>query len=99
MGRSPYTTRQRKGGRWVLEADKALVGINEAVPHITDMTTQIAAATEEQAAVAEETSRNITTIANLADQTSEQAKHSPELSKELTQTAMTQYSLVERFNR
>lgn len=88
-----------EGVVWVLEADKALVGISEAVAHITDMTTQIAAATEEQTAVAEEVSRNITTIANLADQTSEQARNSAELSKELTQTAMTQYSLVERFNR
>ncbi|MBT2295263.1 methyl-accepting chemotaxis protein [Pseudomonas fluorescens] len=88
-----------EGVTWVLEADKALVGISEAVAHITDMTSQIAAATEEQTAVAEEISRNIHTIANLADQTSEQAKHSAELSKELTQTAKTQYSLVERFNR
>jgi aerotaxis receptor len=37
-----------EGVAWVLEADKALVGISEAVAHITDMTTQIAAATEEQ---------------------------------------------------
>ncbi|WP_420066534.1 methyl-accepting chemotaxis protein [Pseudomonas chlororaphis] len=83
----------------VLEADQALLGISEAVANITDMTTQIAAATEEQSAVAEEISRNISTIAQLADQTSEQAHHSAELSKELTQTATTQYSLVERFNR
>jgi aerotaxis receptor len=88
-----------EGVAWVLEADKALVGISEAVANITDMTTQIAAATEEQTSVAEEISRNITTIANLADQTSEQARHSAQLSKELTQTANTQYSLVERFNR
>ncbi|WP_371855200.1 methyl-accepting chemotaxis protein [Pseudomonas sp. Irchel s3h17] len=88
-----------EGVAWVLEADKALVGISEAVANITDMTTQIAAATEEQTAVAEEISRNITTIAHLADQTSEQARHSADLSKELTQTAFTQYSLVERFNR
>jgi aerotaxis receptor len=88
-----------EGVTWVLEADKALVGISEAVANITDMTTQIAAATEEQTAVAEEISRNITTIAHLADQTSEQAHHSAELSKELTRTANTQYSLVERFNR
>ncbi|MCB1653213.1 MAG: methyl-accepting chemotaxis protein [Pseudomonadales bacterium] len=83
----------------VLEADKALVGISEAVANITDMTTQIAAATEEQSAVAEEISRNISTIADLADQTSEQAQHSARLSEELTQTVNTQYSLVERFNR
>ena len=83
----------------VLEADKALVGISEAVANITDLTTQIAAATEEKTAVAEEISWNITTIANLADQTSEQARHWAELSKELTQTAKIQYSLVERSNR
>ena len=83
----------------VLEADKALVGISEAVANITDMTTQIAAATEEQSAVAEEISRNISTIADLADQTSEQAQHSALLSEELTRTVNTQYSLVERFNR
>ncbi len=55
----------------VMEADQALLGISEAVANITDMTTQIAAATEEQTAVADEISRNISTIAQLADQTSE----------------------------
>ena len=89
----------QEGVAWVLEADQALVGISEAVSHITDMTTQIAAATEEQSAVAEEISRNITTIAGLADQTSIQAHQSTDLSKELTNTAATQYALVERFNR
>ncbi|MND92729.1 Methyl-accepting chemotaxis protein CtpH [compost metagenome] len=83
----------------VMEADQALVGISEAVANITDMATQIAAATEEQTAVADEISRNISTIAQLADQTSEQAQHSALLSEELTRTATTQYSLVERFNR
>ncbi|ROM33832.1 chemotaxis protein [Pseudomonas poae] len=83
----------------VLEADKALLGISEAVANITDMTTQIASATEEQSAVAEEISQNIATIAQLADQTSEQAHQSAGLNTELTRTAATQYSLVERFNR
>ncbi|MFK7607080.1 MULTISPECIES: methyl-accepting chemotaxis protein [unclassified Pseudomonas] len=89
----------QEGVARVMEADQALVGISEAVANITDMTTQIAAATEEQSAVAEEISRNISTIAELADQTSEQAQHSAKLSEELTQTVNTQYSLVERFNR
>jgi len=83
----------------VLEADEALVGISEAVANITDMPTQIAAATEEQSSVAEEISRNISTIADLADQTSDQAQRSAQLSEELTQTVNVQYSLVERFNR
>ncbi|MBA1293250.1 methyl-accepting chemotaxis protein [Pseudomonas lurida] len=89
----------QEGVARVLEADQALAGISEAVSHITEMTTQIAAATEEQSAVAEEISRNITTIAELADQTSMQARQSTDLSRELTDTASTQYALVERFNR
>ncbi len=83
----------------VMQADEALVGISEAVANITDMATQIAAATEEQTAVADEISRNISTIAELADQTAEQAQHSALLSEALTSTAGSQYSLVERFNR
>jgi aerotaxis receptor len=83
----------------VLEADQALIGISEAVANITDMTTQIAAATEEQSAVADEISRNIATISQLADQTADEAQRSAKLSGELTDTANTQYSLVERFNR
>jgi aerotaxis receptor len=88
-----------EGVEQVMEADKALVGISDAVANITDMATQIAAATEEQSSVAEEVSRNISTIAHLADQTSDEARRSATLSAELTHTANTQYSLVERFNR
>jgi aerotaxis receptor len=88
-----------EGVEQVMEADKALVGISDAVANITDMATQIAAATEEQSSVAEEVSRNISTIAQLADQTSDEARRSATLSAELTHTANTQYSLVERFNR
>jgi aerotaxis receptor len=88
-----------EGVEQVMEADRALVGISDAVANITDMTTQIAAATEEQSSVAEEVSRNISTIAHLADQTSDEARRSATLSAELTNTAHTQYSLVERFNR
>lgn len=89
----------QEGVARVLEADQALVGISEAMAHITEMTVQIAAATEEQSAVAEEVSRNIGNIADLADQTAEQAQSSADLSTELTRTAQSQYSLVERFNR
>ncbi|RAU41545.1 MULTISPECIES: PAS domain-containing methyl-accepting chemotaxis protein [unclassified Pseudomonas] len=88
-----------EGVEQVMEADKALIGISDAVANITDMTTQIAAATEEQSSVAEEVSRNISTIAHLADQTSDEARRSANLSAELTSTANSQYSLVERFNR
>ncbi|RMU49558.1 hypothetical protein ALP29_201158 [Pseudomonas syringae pv. avii] len=49
--------------------------------------------------MAEEINRNISTIASLADTTSDEARRSAILSGELTDTANSQYSLVERFNR
>ena len=88
-----------EGVERVQQADQALSGISDAVSNITDMTTQIAAAAEEQSAVADEINRNITNIANLADQTAAEANNTALLSEALTNTARGQYSLVERFNR
>ncbi|MGE8499633.1 MAG: methyl-accepting chemotaxis protein [Pseudomonas sp.] len=83
----------------VQQADQALAGISDSVANIADMANQIAAAAEEQSAVADEINRNITTIAELSDQTAGEAQSTAQLSKELTATAQGQYSLVERFNR
>ncbi|HWV09581.1 MAG TPA: PAS domain-containing methyl-accepting chemotaxis protein [Pseudomonas sp.] len=83
----------------VQQADQALAGISDSVANIADMANQIAAAAEEQSAVADEINRNITTIAELSDQTADEAQSTAQLSKELTATAHGQYSLVERFNR
>ncbi|GJN45948.1 methyl-accepting chemotaxis protein [Pseudomonas tohonis] len=88
-----------EGVERVLQADQALVGISEAVANITQMTDQIAAATEEQSAVAEQINQSISSIAQLADQTSGEAQRTVLLSEELTTTAQGQYSLVDRFNR
>jgi aerotaxis receptor len=88
-----------RGVEQVLQADQALTGINEAMGNIIDMTTQIASATEEQSAVADEISHNVSTIAHLADQTAGDARSSARLSEDLAATAQGQYALVERFNR
>ena len=88
-----------RGVERVIEADKALTGISHAVARIIDMTAQIASATEQQSAVADEISHNVGNIASLADQTSGDAQSSALLSEDLAATAQSQYSLVERFNR
>ncbi len=88
-----------EGVHRVLEADEALKGISEAVANITDMANQIATATEQQSSVAEQINRNVSSIAQLADQTAGEAQRTALLSEELTQTARGQYSLVDRFNR
>ena len=87
-----------EGVERVQQADQALSGISDAVANITDMANQIAAAAEEQSAVADEINRNITTIAHLADQTAGEAQNTAQLSRELTGTARSQSALVERFN-
>lgn len=88
-----------QGVERMVDADKALVGISDAVGRIIDMTSQIASATEQQSSVAEEISHNVTNIARLADQTSGDAQSSALLSEDLAATAQSQYTLVERFNR
>jgi hypothetical protein len=55
-----------------MEADRALVGISDAVANITDMTTQIAAATEEQSCGGRRGQpQHQHHFAHLADQTSD----------------------------
>ena len=88
-----------EGVERVLKADQALAGISDSVANIADMANQIAAAAEEQSAVADEINQNITTIAQLADQTAGEAQSTAKLSEALTNTAQGQYALVERFNR
>ncbi|HAG78365.1 MAG TPA: hypothetical protein DCO74_06390 [Pseudomonas sp.] len=88
-----------RGVDQVVQADQALSGINEAMGNIIDMTTQIASATEQQSAVADEISNNVSTIAQLAEQTTGDARSSALLSEDLAATAQRQYALVERFNR
>ena len=88
-----------RGVQQVSEADDALEGIRQAIERINEMASQIASAAEEQSSVAEEINRNVSNIANLADNTSRDAQRSAELSNELTATAQAQVNLVERFNR
>lgn len=69
------------------EAGRALDAITAAVDRITDMSTQIASAVEEQSAVTEEINRNIINISNVAVQTFEGAEQNASAASELSRLA------------
>ncbi|TDF84806.1 PAS domain-containing methyl-accepting chemotaxis protein [Pseudomonas sp. H9] len=83
----------------VIATQNALDGISVAVERIHQMTEQMAAASEQQAHVAEDISRQITTIAQVSEQNVDIAASSATLGLELEHTAHEMYALVDRFNR
>ncbi|MEW9903049.1 PAS domain-containing methyl-accepting chemotaxis protein [Pseudomonas sp. PKS] len=83
----------------VIATQGALEGISVAVEHIYQMTEQMAAASEQQAHVAEDISRQITNIAQVSEQNVDIASSSAVISRELEQTANEMYALIDRFNR
>jgi methyl-accepting chemotaxis protein len=80
-----------------VEAGESLNTIAGAVGQINDMTTQIASAAEEQAAVAEEVNRNITSISNMAEETSAGTISTKEASDDLARLASELQGLVAEF--
>lgn len=58
----------------------------------------MASASEEQAHVAEDISRQITSIAQVSDRNADIAKQSSSTGQELENTAHALHALVERFN-
>ncbi|CAI8737894.1 Methyl-accepting chemotaxis protein TlpQ [Pseudomonas sp. IT-196MI5] len=75
----------------------ALGSINDAVTIISDMNLQIASAAEEQSAVAEEVSRNVSAIRGVTESLAEQALESANVSSQLDALASHQFSLVNQF--
>jgi aerotaxis receptor len=82
----------------VISTQEALNGITAAVDRINQMSHQMAAASEEQAHVAEDISRQITSIAQVSDQNATITAHSSRIGRELEGTASSLHVLVERFN-
>jgi methyl-accepting chemotaxis protein len=72
----------------------AIVG---AVKTINDMNAQIASASEEQSAVAEEINKNITNISDVAQHTADGAAQTASASQQLAQLAEELQGLVNRF--
>ncbi len=79
-------------------ADELLVEMSEAVDTIRDMNIQIAAATEEQSATVQETSRMVTHINDSAQQAADGAEQSASSSQDLSKMARDQRELLHHFS-
>ncbi|MCF6283164.1 MAG: methyl-accepting chemotaxis protein [Candidatus Polarisedimenticolaceae bacterium] len=80
-----------------VQTGDSLSTIAESVGQINDMTTQIASSAEEQAVVAEEVNRNITSISTMAEQTSAGTISTKEASDDLARLATELQGLVSQF--
>ena len=90
--------RASEGVSQVEESAEALAEMSGSVSVINDMNTHIAAATEEQSAVAREVSQNIEHINELSSETAQSAQQTQETSENLTELAMELRSMVEQLN-
>ena len=79
------------------EAGTYLDTITQSVGDISNMTTQIATASQQQSAVVEAVNQSIVAITNLANKTSDDAQHVSSNSKQLTDMANSLKGLVKHF--
>jgi aerotaxis receptor len=87
------------GVQQVIEAQRALQGIREAVERISGMSQQMATASEEQSHVAEDISGQITSIAATVESTAKNANTAVVRGRELENISRGLSALVVRFNR
>jgi len=94
---STSTQMAQEGVENAAATSNSLDAITDAVSHISDMSTQIAGASEEQGAVAEEINRNIVRINDMAEQTASGATSTSQASDELSRLAVELQHLVQEF--
>ncbi len=83
----------------VVAVREALAGIASAAARLSDMTREMAAATEQQGQVAHNFSEQITRINTLAEDTTRSATEGAEVGRSLEDMAEDLHALVERFDR
>lgn len=88
-----------EGLQKVVESGKMLNGISDAVAQIAHMSTQMAAAVEEQSHVADNINKQVVNISDLAGTSSESAKCTSDSITLLRTTADELHELVVRFKR
>lgn len=91
------TSQAREGAEMALEAAGSLDAIVRSVASINEMNTQIAAAAEEQSAVAEEINKNVVNISQLSEKTASGAEQTMSASGELSNLASDLQQLVGQF--
>ena len=101
---SVYLKLRGQGASFLLEsvekaeqAAKVLTTITSAINTINDMNTQIASAAEQQGAVAQEIDRNVTSIHQVANETSEGAVRTASASDNLARLAIELQEMVGHF--
>ncbi len=90
-------TRAQESVQQAAKAGASLGSITQAVSTISDMNTQIASAAEEQSSVAEEMSRNIVAIRDVAEQSAHGAQQTASASDELSRLSSELQTLVRQF--
>ncbi|MFP2767811.1 hypothetical protein [Oceanisphaera sp. KMM 10153] len=81
----------------VLESGTMLNGISDAVGNIADMSTQMAAAVEQQAHVSEDINRQVVNISGLADSSADSAVNASQSITYLKSISGELHELVMRF--
>lgn len=96
MEQSLEQTRQSVGQAEL--AGNALDAISQAISLINDMNTQIATASEEQSAVADEINQNIVAISDISGQTAQGADQTAESSQQLADLSIELQTAVNKFH-
>jgi len=91
-------TQANAGVEEITKAISALNEISSAVEMIFEMNTQVATAAEEQSAVTQEINRNVVSIADLSNHTSEESAKAEQASKQLAEITQALRKVVEGYN-
>ena len=79
------------------QARQAMDAISTALQHIADMSSQIAAAAEQQQSTSAEIARNLNNINQIADQNQQEIDKVAQTSGQLQQLSASQQTLIHRF--
>jgi methyl-accepting chemotaxis protein len=86
-----------RGAQNANDTIEALETITQGARSIVDMTTQVASATEEQASVAAEVTRNVETISNIIEEATGQTEQNAQASQTVAEQANSLQQIMSSF--